>query len=396
MKIVKVEVINLRHIYPEGCGFLYAGGRVTARVTSLVLVRTDRGQTGIGTAYSHPDLVKLIIERHLAPHLVGEDPTQVEDLWRRMADLTLWYGRKGVAVSALGGVDIALWDLRGKALGQPVWRLLGGRDSRVPAYASGLFWADNVDVLEAEARRHRRRGFDRVKMRLGRSFAYDVAAMDAVQRGLGSSGTLLVDGSHRYTVDQAARLSAELASRPVLWFEEPFAPDDLESYAALRSRETGVSLAAGENEFGLNGFREVMRGPLVDIVQPDASRTGGITEARRIATVAESLGLRVAPHTWSDAVALTANAHLVASLKTGLTVEVDQTGNPAIDDLLRGGLRIREGNLDIGDGPGLGIDLDEAVVERLRVPEERLMEEGNYSDLVFGASFRSEAAPYTL
>ncbi len=394
MKITGIEVLNLRHVYPEGEGFVYAGGRVTARVTSLVLVRTDVGETGIGAAYSHPDLVKLIIEKHLAPHLVGEDPTRVEELWSRMANLTLWYGRKGVAISALGGVDIALWDLRGKQLGQPLWRLLGGQQSRVPAYASGLFWTDDIATLEDEAGKHRRRGFDRVKMRLGRSYSYDLAAVDAVIRGVGQGGSVLVDGSHRYTVDQATRLSAELAMRPVLWFEEPFAPDDLESYASLRARTQAVALAAGENEFGQQGFRELMRGPLVDIVQPDACRTGGITEVLRIASMAHAQGLRVAPHTWSDAVALTANAHVVASLEHGLTVEVDQTGNPAIDELLRGGLQIAEGHLDLGDRPGLGIELDEKVLDRLRVPEGELMRDGNYSDLVFGASFRDEALPY--
>lgn len=394
MKITRVEVVNLRYAYPDGKGFAYAGGRVTARVTSLVFVRTDAGETGIGAAYSHPDLVKLIIEQHLAPHLVGEDPTRVEELWSRMANLTLWYGRKGVAISALGGIDIALWDLRGKQLGQPLWRLLGGQQSRVPAYASGLFWANDVDVLEEEASRHRTRGFDRVKMRLGRSYAYDVAAVDAVIRGIGQGGSVLVDGSHRYSVDQAMRMSEELATRPVLWFEEPFAPDDLDSYASLRARTTGVALAAGENEFGQGGFRELMRGPLVDIVQPDACRTGGITEVLRISSIAGAQGLRVAPHTWSDAVALTANAHVVASLDHGLTVEVDQTGNPAIEELLRGGLQIAEGHLDLGDRPGLGIEIDEDVLDQLRVPDGQLMLDGNYSDLVFGAAFRHQAPPY--
>lgn len=394
MHITDIEVINLRHAYPAGEGFAYAGGRVTARVTSLVLVRTDAGETGIGAAYSHPDLVKLIIEQHLAPHLVGEDPTRIEVLWSRMANLTLWYGRKGVAVSALGGIDIALWDLRGKQLGEPLWRLLGGHEFRVPAYASGLFWTDDVATLEVEAARHRRRGFDRVKMRLGRSYAYDLAAVDAVIRGVGEGGSVLVDGSHRYSVDQAARMSEELATRPVLWFEEPFAPDDLESYSSLRARTAAVALAAGENEFGLQGFRELMRGPLVDIVQPDACRTGGITEMLRIASMAGAQGLRVAPHTWSDAVALTANAHVVASLDHGLTVEVDQTGNPAVDELLRGGLQIAEGHLDLGDRPGLGIEIDEDVLDRLRVPEGELMRDGNYSDLIFGAVFRTQAPPY--
>src|SRR5690349_7265197 len=125
MRIAGVEVVNLRFDYPNGVGFRYAGGLVTSRVTSLVRVETDSGHVGLGAAYSHPDLVKLIVERHLAPHLVGRDPTATDELWRLMYELTRWYGRKGAAVSALGGVDIACWDLKGKAAGEPLWSLLG-------------------------------------------------------------------------------------------------------------------------------------------------------------------------------------------------------------------------------------------------------------------------------
>src|SRR5262249_25341711 len=153
----------------------------TSRVTSVVLVHTDGPHTGLGAAYSHPDLVKLIVERHLGPHLIGRDEADVEELWELMYGLTRWYGRKGVAVSALGGVDIALWDLRGKAAGKPVFALLGAERDWAPAYASGLFWTDDVRDLQDEAARHVARGFRRVKMRLGRSMDYDLAAVDAAR-----------------------------------------------------------------------------------------------------------------------------------------------------------------------------------------------------------------------
>jgi len=166
VKIQEIKVVNLRFDYPGGVGFRYAGGRVTSRVTSLVLVETDGGEIGIGAAYSHPDLVKTIIEQHLAPHLIGRDPTEPEQLWGWLYDLTRWYGRKGAAVSAIGGLDIAFWDLRGKQEEAPVWQLLGASAGSCPAYASGLFWTDDVDELEAEAARHVANGFRRVKMRL--------------------------------------------------------------------------------------------------------------------------------------------------------------------------------------------------------------------------------------
>ncbi len=393
MRIEDVEVTTLRFDYPPGGGFRYAGGTVTSRVTSLIRVHTDAGIVGLGAAYSHPDLVRIIIEGNLRTHLLGEDPLQLEALWDKLYGLTRWYGRKGAAVSAIGGIDIALWDIRGKASGKPVYRLLGGERGVAPAYASGLFWVDDVAALEQEAARHRAHGFRRVKMRLGRNEDYDVAAVRAARRGVGADGDVMVDGSHRYSLDTAQRIARVLAEERVFWFEEPFPPEDLDSFVALR-KAVAVPLAAGENEFGVQGFREILRARAVDIAQPDACRTGGITESTRIARMAANSGVRIAPHTWSDAVALIANAHVVAALPHGVTVEVDQTGNPSIEQLLAEPLRIEDGLLHLSDRPGLGIELNAATVKRLAVPKDQLMQDGNYSDLVFGREHYSVPLPY--
>ena len=393
MKIEHVEALNLRFEYPEGGGFRYAGGQVTSRVTTIVRVHTNGAHVGIGAAYSHPDLVKLVIERNLAPHLLGRDPREVEELWELMYGLTRWYGRKGAAVSALGGLDIAFWDLRGKAAGKPVWELLGSERDFAPAYASGLFWTDDVAELEREAARHVERGFRRVKMRLGRSADYDLAAVDAARRGAGEGNDVIVDGSHRYSLARAEWLGRELAARKVFWFEEPFPPEDLDAYVALRPR-IDVPLAAGENDFGVQGFRELIRAGALDIVQPDASRAGGITECVRIGRLARDASLGIGTHTWSDAVAVVANAHFVASEPSGLTVEVDQTGNPFIEELLAKPLRIADGRLALGDGPGLGIELDERALARLAAAYGDLMQDGNYSDLVFGPQHYAVPLPY--
>jgi len=393
MKIERVEVLNLHFDYPGGVGFRYAGGTVTSRVTSLVRVQTDGPHTGIGAAYSHPDLVKLIVERHLAPHLVGRDASEVEELWDLMYGLTRWYGRKGAAVSAIGGIDIAFWDLRGKAAGKPVYELLAADRNYAPAYASGLFWTDDLDELTHEAARHVERGFRRVKMRLGRSPEYDLSAVEAAQRGAGEGNEVIVDGSHRYSLARAEETGNELAARGVFWFEEPFPPEDLDSYVALRPR-IDVPLAAGENDFGVQGFRELIRAGAVDIVQPDCCRAGGITECLRVGRMAQEAGLEVATHTWSDAVALVANAHLVAALPNGLTVEVDQTGNPFIDELLAEPLRIDDGRLLLGDAPGLGIELNEDVVGMLTSAYGDSMADGNYSDLIFGPEHYTVAPPF--
>ncbi len=393
MRIADVEVVNLRFEYPPGEGFVYAGGRVTARVTSLMLVHTDTGETGVGAAYSHPDLVRTIVEGNLRAHLIGMDPAEIDGIWDKLYGLTRWYGRKGAAMSAIGGIDIALWDLRGKAAGTPVWKLLGGKQGKAAAYASGLFWHDDIAAIEREAARHRQRGFRRVKMRLGRSWDYDTEAFRAAVRGVGEGGLVHVDGSHRYDMETALRLGAILAEADAAWFEEPFPPEDIDRYVALR-RDLRVPLAAGENEFGVQGFRELIRASAVDIAQADACRTGGISEVLRIAEMASAAGLRVAPHTWSDAVALIANAHVVAALPHAITVEVDQTGNPFIEELLTEPLAIEDGFLQLNDAPGLGIALDPAALKRLAVPRDQTVADGNYSDLVFGATHYAVAPPY--
>jgi L-alanine-DL-glutamate epimerase-like enolase superfamily enzyme len=394
MRIADVEVLNLYFSYPEGDGFQYAGGKVTSRVTSIIRITTEDGMTGLGAAYSYPDLVSLIIKRQFKPMLLGCDPLEIEAHWAKMYQLTRWYGRKGAAISALGGIDIALWDLRGKALGKPVYKLLGGAGRSVPAYASGLFWHQDVSFLEKEATRHRNHGFRRVKMRIGHSEEYDRAAVEAVRRGVGSDGDIMVDGSHRYTLETAERIGPFLADTRVFWFEEPFPPEDIDSFVSLRHR-LKIPLAAGENEFGVQGFRELIQARAVDIAQPDASRTGGISECVRIARMAAEYGVRVSPHTWSDAVSVVANAHFIAATPNSISVEVDQTGNPFIEKLLAEPLEIKDGLLSLSDKPGLGIGLNPDTINRSILPPDQLIPDGNYSDLIFGQQYWSIPPPYT-
>jgi D-galactarolactone cycloisomerase len=211
-------------------------------------------------------------------------------------------------------------------------------------------------------------------------------------RGIGSDGIVHVDGSHRYEEETAVRFGALLAEHNAAWFEEPFPPEDLDRYVSLR-RRLKTPLAAGENEFGVQGFRELIRAGAIDIVQADACRCGGISELLRIAAMAAEYNLRVGPHTWSDAVSLVANAHVVAALPHGLTVEIDQTGNPSIDELT-GGLTIKDGYLELGDAPGLGITLNKDALAKLAMPRDQTMPDGNYSDLIFGRQHYYVAPPY--
>jgi D-galactarolactone cycloisomerase len=389
MAIQSIEVVNLRFEYP-GEGFLCAEGRTKARLTSLVLVTCEDGLTGVGSAYTHPDLLRVIIEQHLAPFLIGADPAATEQLWREMYGLTRWYGRKGVAMSAIGAIDIALWDIRAKQAQQPLYRLLGGTRPEVDAYASALLWEDDLAVLRAEASRHAEAGFRTMKMRLGRDPDYDRAAVVAVTSVIGPDRHVAVDGTHRYSLEQAKDFAVFLADHGVAWFEEPFPPEDIDTYAALRQAGR-IPVAAGENEFGVQGFAELLRCGAIDIAQPDASRTGGITEALRIGELAAAQGVPVITHTWNDAVALLANAHVVAVLANGRMVEVDRTGNPFIDSLGVSPLQFDDGRLRLPDTPGLGIELDPEVIARYRVSAGDRVADGNYADLVFGRQYLPRA-----
>ncbi len=295
-------------------------------------------------------------------------------------------------MTALGGIDVALWDLRGKTLGKPVWQLLGGEKPECPAYASALLW-NTYEGLAAEAERHLARGFRRMKMRLGHSEEYDIGAARAVRKAIGSQHDLMCDASMRYHLTLAQRIGRALADLKVFWFEEPFAPEDLTSFSALRGT-VAVPIAAGENEFGLQGFRELVEHGAVDIVQADASRCGGITELLRVAELARDAGLKVAPHSWSDAIAILANAQVVAAMPHALTVEVDQTGNPFVEDLLLEPLNIKDGQLQLSRQPGLGFELNWDVVNRLRLADPLAIPDGWYSDMIFGQPDLRPAGPY--
>ncbi len=395
MKIADIETFNLLYWYPNKRGFTYAGGIASGRLTTLVRITAEGGQTGWGSAYGHPEINRIIIDHQLKPLLLGADPRETETLWALMYNTTRWYGRKGAAMTSLGALDIALWDLRGKAAGKPVAELLGNYRSEVPAYASGLLWKDDPEELAAEAAGYVEQGYRRMKMRLARSEEYDRAAVLAVRKAVGPEVDIMVDGSMRYSMEAAEHMARFYEQQRVFWFEEPFAPEDIASFVELRKR-VSVRLAAGENEFGVQGFRELLSAGAVDIAQPDVSRAGGVSECYRIGQLAAQHGAGVATHTWSDAVAIVGNAHVVSALPNGITVEVDRSGNPMVDELLVEPLQIREGMLQLSRAPGLGIEVNEKLVEQLRLPAGTPVPDGTFSDMFFGKEYLYQADPYRL
>ena len=382
-RIVDVECFHLRFPCDPNDTFQTPAGPVHARFTTLIRIRTDEGLEGIGSAYAHPGVVQACID-HMKPMLLGVRPEPIPAILERLNIISRWYGRKGAALAAISGIDTALWDLRGKREGQPVWKLLGGDRSQAPAYASGNLYS-SPDAVARGVERAVARGFRRVKMRVGWTWDYDVHAMRAARAAMGPDLDLMVDGTGRFTPETARDLAPSLGEVRAFWFEEPFGADELDDFVDLRRRlaDHGVPLATGENEFAYHGFRELIRAGAVDIVQADASRAGGISEVMRIGRLAHEHGIGLAPHTWCDIVAVTANAHVVAASPNGLTCEVDQTRNRFIEELA-GPLRIADGQLDLGERPGLGITLDEAIVRELRVDDPSDMPDGNYCDVIFG------------
>ena len=374
MRITDVEAIVLRQ--PA----LNQGIADGSQDDLVVRVSTDAGIVGIGEVDSAPEVVRAVIDAPashaiasgLRQVLIGEDPLEVEALWHKMYRAAIYYGRRGVALHALSGIDIALWDIKGKALGKPVSELLGGpRRSRVRAYASTL-----MPETEAETERHvagliERFGFTAVKLGwgpLGRDPEHDVRLARAARRAAGDAVDVLIDAGLGYgaDADTAIRVARELEQLGIFWLEEPFWPDELEAYARLAD-SVDIRVAAGEEDTTVWGFRELIERGHVDVVQPDVTRCGGITELLRIAEYAASQGKACVPHAWKSGIIKAASLHVNAVLADALFQEYCVADTPLNTRLTRQTFPVRDGYVDVPTAPGLGVDLDPDVLEQLTV-----------------------------
>lgn len=367
MKITRVETCGLRGATPEG------GWSNELRpddvVHTLVAVHTDEGITGIGSAFTSETLVRGAIDL-LLPHLVGQDPVEVERITETLHQTAFWMGRGGALTHATSAIDIALWDVAGQALGQPVGRLLGGRHrARVRPYASVLMdeagpMTDNLTQLVEQ-------GFTAFKIgwwKFGRvDAATDERTVAAARTAIGDR-LLAVDagGSEGFfpgDLAWAKRTARMLADYDVAWFEEALAPDDLEGFAELRAGSP-VPISGGEVLTRRQSFAPYLRCRAFDIVQPDTTKGGGLSESRRIGWAAQDLGIRLIPRGWNTAIGLAADLQLSSALASTDIVEY-KTGSAYVDDLVTGGWPLdADGYLDIPSGPGLGVSLDQEAVEK--------------------------------
>ncbi len=377
--ILRVPLCSQR-FYSSQCAF-------PERKSLLVKITTDDGLIGWGEGgqYGPAEPVAACINAVLAPQLIGRDPCAPVRIWEELYASTRDFGQKGAYIEAQSAIDIALWDILGQALGQPIHRLLGGafRDS-VPAYATGFYYTGedylnhraDMARLTAEAQAYVETGFDMLKIKVGLlTVEADLERVAAIREIIGPQTRLLVDCNHAYNVVTAIQIGRELEKLGVRWLEEPVTPEDRDGYRHARAA-LNIPIAGGECEYTRYGFRDFLSAGCVDIAQPDLCVAGGFSELLKIHALASSLGVWLIPHVWGSGIALAAALHFLAflppfphtanpiALQNEPVVEFDRSPNPLRDDLLTDPIHLVDGRVPVPQGPGLGICVDEAALRK--------------------------------
>ncbi len=342
--------------------------------TTLVRIKTDEGIEGVGECMVRlaPTATREIVHA-LRPVLVGKDPYDVEVIWERLYGMMMNRGHdKGFYLEAVSGIDIALWDIMGKAEGKPVAALLGGiANATFPVYASSVRFRGFEQTL-ADAKKFVEKGYRAIKIKVGqnpRRFVDDIEVVRTIRGELGSDIDLMVDANCGYDVGTAVAVGRKLEELDVRWFEEPIAPDDLQGYELLQ-RKLDIPIAGGETQFSRFGMRDILSRRLIDIVQPNVSRAGGFTECRKIAALASAFHVPYAPHTGSSsAICIAASMQLAAALPTSLIFEsMESDWSKTQENPLRQRLApapiatFSDGNFTLDQRPGLGVTLNEEIV----------------------------------
>ncbi len=342
----------------------------------LVEIFTDAGLVGLGNAALSPLVTKACIDTYLKPLLLGADPWDTEYLWQQMYRRTMAFGRKGVAMTAISAVDIALWDLLGKSAQQPVYRLLGGRTKKpIPVYASRLY-SMPLDELRVEAQRYKEQGYKAMKLRFGwgpvdgaEGMQRNVELVRTVREVVGDGIDVMADAYMGWTLDYAKRMLPLLEPFHLRWLEEPVIPDDTRGYKELKAYGH-VPIAGGEHEFTVFGFRDLLEANALDYIQFDTNRVGGISQARKISALAEAYQIPVVPHAGQMH-----NYHVVmASLNSPMAEffpKVDvEVGNELFWYIFDGEPVPVDGYIDLDENtPGLGLTVNEESLKRFKIIE---------------------------
>ena len=382
MKIKSVTARWLHVPIPEAQRHRSDFGLVSSFDMTLVRIETDNGMVGHGEAKAtvasagDNQALALMIERELGPMLIGQDFRDITRHWETMySGVRAHYalerghvfpvlGRRGITISAISGIDIALWDLLGQSLDAPVWRLLGGRrHERMPAYASGG-WAPAETIGEQLQSYIDRGGFNAVKMRVGVAdgeVRHSAERVRAARAALGPEIDIMCDAHGTYGVAEAKRFCRMVEDCDIAWFEEPVTADDKRGLAEVRA-STDIPIATGESESTRFAFRDIAELRAADIFQPDLAICGGITEATRIAAIATAFQIRFAPHLWGGAVMFAAGLHVSAASPAAHILEYSLGANPLLFELAEEKPTSVQGMVDIPDRPGLGLTIKEDFV----------------------------------
>ena len=376
MKITRVEAIPVRQ--KQAVQLI----NDSAQDGIIIKVYTDEGIVGYGEVDSSPMVVKAVIEAPvshriccgLAEVVVGEDPFEVEKIWEKMYLASTFYGRRGVVIHAMSGIDIAIWDIIGKALGKPLYQILGGSfRKRIRAYASTL-----MPYTAAECREETRKccdaGFSAIKLGWGGfelGMRENIELVKAAREAAGPDIDLMFDlgfiPSADNPIDAASRiqLAKAIEQYDPYWIEEPLYPDDLEGYRKL-AEAVNIRIACGENETTLYGFKQLIEQAGVSILQPDITRCGGVTQARKIANLAQASHITVVPHAWSSGIVIAASLHVIAAIPNACLLEYCIWDTPIRKELLVEDILIRDGYATVPEKPGLGIEIDDRAIEKYR------------------------------
>lgn len=390
LKISNVETILLSYRYKEDELWKWSGGATVQRNAVLVRITTDNGIQGVGEVGESaflPRAVEKMVEDRLRPMLLGEDPFDVEKLWQKMYVRSAHWGRKGVAIPVISGLEIALWDIMGKTLNKPVYELIGGiYREKIRVYASAGM-AKSVEGLAKEAMEYINQGYYGLKMRIGlEDPRADIETVKAVKAAIGSKADLMVDAGQCYVdfpwdFNTALHVAKQLEECNLFWLEEPLVPDDLDGYARL-AEAVNIPIAAGENEFTRYGFKDLIVKRAVDILQPDVTRSGGILECKKIAAIASAFHMRCAPHIFGSGVGFMANMHFIASTPNTFIMEHDRTLNPLRDDLMIEQPKYDKGYIELIKGiPGIGVNLTDDIIKRYPYIQEDAVNKNDFKPI---------------
>ena len=378
MKITGIHSYALEHDLPKEDQFAFSQAWAKKRVSFVCRIDTDEGITGWGEAFGPARIHKTVIDHYYAEYLIGKDPFDSQVIWEHLYNMFRDNGQKGVTVQALSAVDIALWDIKGKAVGRPVYQMMGGtpRSTIVP-YATGMYRrysSNEIEASTAEAVSYVEQGFRAVKIKIGFGVSYDVGLVRSIRRAIGDDTEIMVDANHAYNATSAIRVGKQLEEYKISWFEEPVPPEDHDGYREVRSA-LSIPIAGGEAEFTRYGLFHLIHDRCVDIVQPDCTITGGLSEFTKIASFCTLANVQCIPHVWGSGVALMAGIHAAFSLPdyppslepAPTLVEYDCTPNLFRERLARGLPDIMEGCIAAPTEPGLGIEVNEELLSRYAV-----------------------------